>query len=114
MPLRTNSFRAFVFFLAGFGLTGCESAVFGGGNVAPIAVWEVASVVTTDKTIGDHIVSYYSGKNCSTARQELGLHYCEEDEPKNPPDGYCYRTLGKVTCYEQPDPRREAQALGRD
>ena len=67
------------------------------------------SVIGTDKTIEDHFVSLTSGKNCSTVRTEQGLAYCEEDEVNLQPNVYCYRTLGKVTCYDKPDPYRNKQ-----
>ena len=69
---------------------------------------EVLSILGTDKTIADHVVSIGSGKNCSTVRRERGLHYCEEDEPTVVPNVYCYRTLARVTCYDRPDPHRGA------
>ncbi len=65
---------------------------------------EALTVVGTDKTIVDHVVSLTSGKNCSSVRREQGLYYCEEDEPNVKPEVYCYHTLGSVTCYDRPDP----------
>ena len=65
---------------------------------------DALTVVGTDKTIIDHVVSINSGKNCSTVRREQGLHYCEEDEPAVNPRIFCYKTLGRVTCYARPDP----------
>ena len=65
---------------------------------------ELLSIMGTEKTIFDHVVSLSSGKNCSLVRREKGLHYCEEDEPQIRPDVYCYNTLARVTCYKQPDP----------
>lgn len=65
---------------------------------------DVLTVVGTDKSIIDHVVSYSSGKDCSTVRREKGLHYCVEDEPDVTPEVYCYNTLGTVTCYDRPDP----------
>ena len=62
------------------------------------------SVMGTDKTIIDHLVSFQRGKDCSTVRMEQGRTYCREDEPNPQYEGYCYRTLGDVTCYEQPNP----------
>ena len=74
---------------------------------------DAVALVGTDKTIVDHFVSISSGKNCSTVRREQGLHYCEEDEPEIIPRVYCYNTLGRVTCYDRPDPYRSgAQKIG--
>ncbi|MCW9036036.1 MAG: hypothetical protein OQJ97_17575 [Rhodospirillales bacterium] len=84
------------------GCTAAETAMFGGGQVAPLAALEGASAIVTDKTLTDHIVSIASGKNCSTVRSERGLHYCEEDEPKGEAAVYCYKTIGAVTCYDRP------------
>lgn len=62
--------------------------------------------MATDKTLSDHLVSYQSGKDCSTVRLEQGRTYCKEDEPNPIPDVHCYRTLADVTCYREPDPKR--------
>jgi len=77
-----------------FVLAGC-------GAVVPVSV---GTVVGSDKTVVDHVVSWSSGKNCSQVRVERGLHYCEEDTPTANPEVYCYKTLGSVTCYAKPDP----------
>jgi len=62
------------------------------------------SVIATDKTIGDHVVSYISKKDCSSVRTELGMTYCKEDAQKDTgPKLHCYKELGKVTCYELPE-----------
>jgi len=91
------------------GLSGCsglgvaaESAVMGGGTVAPLAALDGVTVIATDKTLSDHLISIASGKNCSTVRTELGMHYCEEDEPKGEANVYCYRTLGAISCFDRP------------
>lgn len=76
-----------------------------GSSPAPgLGQAEVISVIGTKKTITDHVVSYMSGKNCSFRRTNEGLTYCEEDEAFPKPPVYCYETLGRVTCYDQPDP----------
>ena len=68
-----------------------------------------AAVLSTGKTISDHIVSFSTGKNCSTVRKNIGQHYCEEDEVGNPDEVFCYNTLGNVTCYASPAPHGETQ-----
>ena len=78
-------------------LAGC-SAVPGFAQIQGV------SVIGTDKTLEDHVISLTSGKNCSSIRKEKGLTYCEEDEPKVNPNIYCYKTLAEVTCYDRPDP----------
>ena len=77
-------------------LGGCTS-----GNLVHM---DIFSVVATDKTLVDHAVSLGSGKNCSSVRVEQGMRYCEEDELKIKPAVHCYKTLGRVSCYEQKDP----------
>jgi len=70
-----------------------------------VLVTDALSTIVTDKTLGDHVVSYISKKDCSTVRKELGMTYCKEDDPslKKDPKLYCYNELGKVTCYQQAD-----------
>jgi hypothetical protein len=69
-----------------------------------ISMFGTASVVATDKTLSDHAVSYFSGKDCYTVRKETGRSYCKEDERNPTPTVHCYRNLGGVTCYEKQNP----------
>lgn len=89
--------------------------VSGCGTGGLIAL-EGASVMASDKTASDHLVSLMSGKDCSVVRSEQGLAYCVEDQaPILAPKYYCYKTLGSVSCYDRPDPRRSPdQLIGRD
>ena len=75
-------------------LSGCELA----------AGVESVALMASETTLSDHIISLSSGKDCSWVRREKGLHYCKEDEPLIRPNIYCYNTLGRVTCYDRPDP----------
>lgn len=77
------------------------------GTAPPMAAAEGISTVGTGKTITDHVISFTSGKNCSTKRKNLGQTYCEEDEKNPPPNVYCYHSLGDVTCYERQDPYKD-------
>lgn len=72
--------------------------------VPPVAAVEGISTVGTGKPLSDHVVSYYSGKNCSSVRSNTGRSYCEEDEVNPTPKVWCYKTLGSVSCYDRPDP----------
>ena len=85
----------------------------GAPTIAPgmpgMAQIDVLTVVGTDKTIFDHVVSYSSGKDCSYINVEKGNRYCKEDEPVINPQVYCYRTLARATCYEMPDPFANGQ-----
>ena len=69
-------------------------------NIFPI---DAALVMTTDKTIEDHVVSGASGKDCSTVRREQGRTYCVEDEINPAPKVTCYSSIGDVTCYSKSD-----------
>jgi len=70
-------------------------------------------VMATDKTLSDHLMSYRTGKDCSTVRVEQGRTYCREDEPNPMPTVHCYQTLGDVMCYAAPDPsRKPGDAIG--
>ena len=73
---------------------------------AGYGVAEGVSIISTEKSLSDHAVSIYSGKDCSTIRLERGDTYCVEDEVVPKLMVYCYRTLGKVTCYDRPDPHK--------
>ena len=64
---------------------------------------ETASLSTTDKTLGDHIASSVTGKDCSTFEAMEKRPYCKpHGSPPNPSmdDPLCYRTLGDVDCYD--------------
>ena len=96
-----------VLFLLG-SVAGCSTPMTISGAPA-VAQFDVFSVVGTDKTIIDHLVSYTSGKDCSFVYVEKGNRYCKEDEPVIKPQVYCYSTLGRATCYETPDPFANGQ-----
>ena len=84
---------------------GLLGVVLGACSAVPgLAQVEGATVMGTDKTLSDHIISLSSGKNCSIIRKDRGLTYCEEDEPVIKQNIYCYNTIGRVTCYDRPDP----------
>ena len=70
----------------------------------PIAAVEGISAVGTGKTASDHLISFTSGMNCSTIRTKTGRTYCEEQESNPTSRVWCYRTIGKVVCYDKPDP----------
>ena len=83
---------------------GC-SAVTSAPNMMPEMMGiDGVTVVTTGKTISDHVVSYMSGKNCSTVRRKTGQNFCEEDDLSTPEEIYCYNSLGNVNCFASPQP----------
>ena len=88
----------FIFLIiAGLGLSAC--AMF-----PPAVIVEGASAAGTGKPLSDHVISFASGKDCSTAREASGRSYCKEDEVNPEPKVWCYKTIGSVTCYDRPDP----------
>ncbi|MGF1639654.1 MAG: hypothetical protein ACFCUO_01750 [Rhodospirillales bacterium] len=89
----------------------CLSALVACNEVSMLGA---ASVVTTEKTLVDHAVSYLSGKDCYTVRKDAGRSYCREDEANPPPAVHCFRDLGGVSCYAERDPfgdRRQAVGI---
>ena len=75
-------------------------------HIGTYNVFSTAVTMGTDKTVLDHIVSFSSGKDCSTVRTEQGRTYCREDELNPAPNVHCYRSLADVTCYAEPSASR--------
>ncbi len=98
--------RLAIAIIATFLLAGC-------GLVPQLAGADGATVIASDKTIIDHVVSFTTGKNCSTLRSSQDLTYCEEDQVNPQPVLYCYRDLGKVSCYSQPDLQNRPPRVGQ-
>ena len=83
--------------------------------VPGVAQIEALTLMGTEKTIADHVISLSSGKNCSAVNLEKGQYYCAEDEPIINQDIYCYNTIGRVTCYRKRDPYKGGyQKIGRN
>lgn len=98
--------------------SGSAELVSSGGEVVdaagPFVVLDAVSLINTDKTIIDHIAGGVTGEDCSTLRSMDGGHYCQphyENKPVAEPL-YCYRTLAKVTCYNQPSPNPADRLVG--
>ena len=91
------------------GLSGCSAATTAPTSFPQLLGVNGASVIGTGKTIADHVVSFASGKNCSSVRKNTGRHYCEEDEVAVPDNVFCYTTLGDITCYDRPAPSGESK-----
>jgi hypothetical protein len=96
--------RKLFMLLSFLSLTGCGSLMMGG--TSGLAQIDMLSVIGTDKTVIDHVISVSSGKNCSSVQLEKGNYFCEEDEPKVIQNIHCYKTLASVTCYDRPDPHK--------
>lgn len=78
-----------------------------------------ATFINTKKTFTDHAMSFLTGEDCSSLKYSTGDGYCEPFPSEEDGDAaamaegrgtflgygpYCYRTIGKVTCYNSPDP----------
>jgi hypothetical protein len=83
------------------GITGGMSAPNEGVALANL---EVISVMTTKKTIGDHLATWVTGKDCSTVRAEREGAWCVDwpSPPAPPTQVYCYASLARPSCYSQP------------
>jgi len=96
--------------LVALGLAACDP-----GSQALLAGASLVTFVHTDKTIGDHIATWAFDKDCSTLTLANGEGYCHDfvtEEELAAADAeakarlantYCYRTLGGIDCYRQPD-----------
>ncbi|MEE2746487.1 MAG: hypothetical protein VX617_06365 [Pseudomonadota bacterium] len=95
-------------------LSCCGGAATTPTQMPQMMIIDGATVVGTGKTISDHIVSFTTGKDCSTLRKNTGRHYCEEDEVMPQKEVFCYNTLGQVSCYTEPAPHGEREShLGK-
>lgn len=88
-----------------------------GGEVGlALASASAVSFATTDKFLTDHAVSAVTGEDCSALQYEQTGEFCrtsedieaermaeEERRLAATPRMYCYRTLGKITCYQEKD-----------
>ena len=70
----------------------------------------MASFIQTDKLPTDYVAEWASGKECrSLVAMKDGGPMCRKsfDAPRiYEKPIYCYRTLGRITCYDEPDPYR--------
>lgn len=93
--------------LGAVSLSACAPAEHLPGS-ALVAGAGIATLIATDKTITDHVVSLVKDEDCrTTAYFETG-HYCqphaEEVVTVVREPVYCYRTLGDVDCHAMPNP----------
>ncbi len=69
---------------------------------------QLASFIQSDKLPFDYLAEFASGKECrSIAAMRDGGPLCRDsfDEPRiYEKPIYCYRTIGTITCYSEPDP----------
>ncbi|MEQ9487549.1 MAG: hypothetical protein RIM72_01000 [Alphaproteobacteria bacterium] len=92
---------------AGLSLAACS------GVSAPLIALggATATTINTDKLPTDHIADYITGQDCNSVRQSRdGGPLCRPyemgviEEPR-----YCYKSLGTITCYTEPDPYRDGR-----
>ena len=98
------------------GLAACDpvTAVMAGGSLVSLA--------HTDKTLGDHVATWAFDQDCSLLKASNGEPYCqrfETEEERRAKEAeaaaqraqtYCYRTLGAISCYREPDNMASSQA----
>ncbi|MFD1627952.1 hypothetical protein [Azospirillum griseum] len=65
---------------------------------------DILTLNTTRKTVGDHIASGITGKDCSLINLSETGTYCPEKVVVDRSRLYCYRTLAEVECHHIPDP----------
>ena len=85
-----------------------------------VATAGLISYVHTDKTLTDHAVSSVTEENCSVRHVANNEPYCQNpngaaseaelEAEAMLAQAYCYRTLGAISCYREPDPSASAQA----
>lgn len=92
---------------------------------ALLAGASLVSIANTDKTLTDHVATWAFDEDCSTVALANGEDYCKPivtDEERAAAEAaararlastYCYRTLGTVTCYQQPDEMASSMARVR-
>ena len=89
------------------------------GSQALFLTANIASYVQTDKTLVDHGVSYAKAEDCSTLTWAEGEGYCQADEEASEDIAmepaaagpFCYRSIGAIVCYSEPDPNADADLL---
>ena len=72
------------------------------GTIPVAGQIDMLTLIGTEKTIVDHVISLSSGKDCSAVNIEKEQYYCDEDEPAIKQNIFCYPSLGNVTCYDKP------------
>ncbi|MCQ2913965.1 MAG: hypothetical protein MJ247_02075 [Alphaproteobacteria bacterium] len=88
-----------------------ESLPWNMSKLTAFGILEGASYLATDRTVGDHISSWITGKDCSIVRSITGEgKYCMNDVelyraslPKYSTQTiYCYKSLASNVCYTEP------------
>ena len=82
------------------------AAACGTGSFYMISA-QLASFIQSDKLPFDYLAEFASGKECrSLVAMRDGGPLCRDSfDPKiYEKPIYCYRTIGTITCYSEPDP----------
>ncbi|GAB4367287.1 MAG: hypothetical protein Kow00114_25840 [Kiloniellaceae bacterium] len=102
------------------GLSACDPA-----SQAVMAGASLVTFVHTDKTISDHVATWAFDEDCSTLALANGEDYCrpfpteeelaaaEAEAAARQAGTYCYRTLGAISCYREPDEMASSMARVR-
>lgn len=102
------------------GLAACDPT-----TTVVMAGASLVSLAHTDKTLGDHVATWAFDEDCSILYATNGEPYCQRFESEEErlaaeaeaaaqqANAYCYRTLGAITCYRQPDSMASSQARVR-
>jgi hypothetical protein len=89
-------------------LTAC-----GPGTGLVVVGANVVSLVNTDKTLVDHAASWATDEDCSAIAFSNKEEYCQSKEfpvePAAAAETFCYRSLGSIVCYNEPDPYASEQ-----
>jgi hypothetical protein len=103
--------RALTCLLLTVALSGCEAWDGTAKSLRPLTPGAITYVlvdgitlINTHKTIEDHVISLITGMDCSVVRASQGDHYCLEKDntPVYLRTSYCYKSIAKVSCYDQP------------
>ncbi|MGD1878873.1 MAG: hypothetical protein ACFB13_15405 [Kiloniellaceae bacterium] len=102
------------------GLGACDPA-----SQAMLAGASLVTLAHTDKTISDHVATWAFDKDCSTLSLANGDDYCKDipteeelaaaqaEAEAQQAATFCYRTLGAISCYAQPDEMASSMARVR-
>lgn len=82
-------------------------AACGGAESVYVIGASLANFIHTDRVPLDYIAEYASGQECNLLKSiEDGGPLCRKSFTRTviEPPLYCYRTIGKPSCYVSPDP----------
>ena len=83
-------------------LAGLSACAYPAAPLGALAGAELASVTVLGRGLVDVGVSAVSGRDCSIVRLDRGETYCAARFPAEQPQPFCTRTIGTVTCWENP------------